>query len=242
MTVEWMIEGEIQVEGVIKMEWVTQVEEVIEVAWVIAEHHVVQVFDSFPEVHRFRFQLFGPKQNHKPVKSTCKSIKLVIDRPLSRHHLLLSVGTRPLHHAVHFGPMILLRAFWRPIGHVSEVLRETESHRSLCSFFLLCSSRSISSSASSICLFKALRRRFNFDKINTVGLFVGLQLQILDHFLQSGLLEHGLVSFIPTLPQLLLPKLLQIAQLPTVVRFINIDLLLELQRGRLGRHHDIVHL
>lgn len=36
------------------------------------------------------------------------------------------------------------------------------SSSSLCSFFLPCSSRSISSSASSICRFKAFRRRFSF--------------------------------------------------------------------------------
>ena len=54
----------------------------------------------------------------------------VIDRPLTRHHLLLSVRARPLHNAVHFGPMLLQRGLWRPIGHVSELLRETRSHRS----------------------------------------------------------------------------------------------------------------
>lgn len=54
----------------------------------------------------------------------------VIDRPLSRHHFLLSVRARPLHYAVHFGPMMLQRGLWHPIGHVSEVLRETGSHRS----------------------------------------------------------------------------------------------------------------
>lgn len=50
--------------------------------------------------------------------------------PLSCHHLLLSVRARPLHHAVHFGPMMLQRGLWHPIGHVSGVLRETGSHRS----------------------------------------------------------------------------------------------------------------
>ncbi len=49
----------------------------------------------------------------------------VIGRPLARHHLLLSVRVRPLHNAVHFGPMMLRRGLWHPIGHVSEVLRET---------------------------------------------------------------------------------------------------------------------
>ena len=44
------------------------------------------------------------------------------------------------------------------------------SSRSLCNFFLLCSSLSISSSASSICLFKAFRRRFSFkDKQHKWG-------------------------------------------------------------------------
>lgn len=54
----------------------------------------------------------------------------VIDRPPSCHHLLLSVRARPPHYSVHFGPMMLQRGFWHPIGHVSEVLRETGSHRS----------------------------------------------------------------------------------------------------------------
>lgn len=54
----------------------------------------------------------------------------VIDRPLTRHHLLLSVWARPLHNGVHFGPMLLHRGLWRPIGHVSELLRATRSHRS----------------------------------------------------------------------------------------------------------------
>ena len=49
----------------------------------------------------------------------------VSDRPLSCHHLLLSVRARPLHHAVHFGPMMLRRGLWHPIGRVSRVLRET---------------------------------------------------------------------------------------------------------------------
>lgn len=57
-------------------------------------------------------------------------IMKVIDRPLSCHHLLPSVRARPLHYSVHFGPMMLQRGFWHPIGHVSEVLRETGSHRS----------------------------------------------------------------------------------------------------------------
>lgn len=54
----------------------------------------------------------------------------VIDRPLSRHHFLLSVWACPPHYSVHFGPMMLQRGLWHPIGHVSEVLRETGSHRS----------------------------------------------------------------------------------------------------------------
>lgn len=52
----------------------------------------------------------------------------VIDCPLTRHYLLLSVRAHPLHNAIHFGPMMLQWGLWHPIGHVSEVLRETGSH------------------------------------------------------------------------------------------------------------------
>lgn len=54
----------------------------------------------------------------------------VTDCPLARHHLLLSIRGCPLHYTVHFRPMMLQRVLWHPIGHVSEVLRETGSHRS----------------------------------------------------------------------------------------------------------------
>lgn len=51
----------------------------------------------------------------------------VTDRPLTCHHLLLFVWAHPLHNAIHFGPMMLQRGLWRPIGHFTEVLRETGS-------------------------------------------------------------------------------------------------------------------
>lgn len=52
----------------------------------------------------------------------------VTDRPLPGHHLLLSFRARPL--AGHFGPMVLQRCIWDPIGHVSVGLREATFHRS----------------------------------------------------------------------------------------------------------------
>lgn len=54
----------------------------------------------------------------------------VIDRPFPCHHLLLSVRDLPLHHTVHFGPMVLWRGLWHPIGRVFVELRETGSQRS----------------------------------------------------------------------------------------------------------------
>lgn len=51
----------------------------------------------------------------------------VTDRPLTCHHLLLFVWAHPLHDAIHPGPMMLQRGLWRPIGHFTEVLRETGS-------------------------------------------------------------------------------------------------------------------
>lgn len=54
----------------------------------------------------------------------------VTDCPLASHHLLLPVRACPLHYTVHFGPMLLRRGLWHPIGHVSVVLRETRLHRS----------------------------------------------------------------------------------------------------------------
>ena len=54
----------------------------------------------------------------------------VTDCPLSCHHLLLSARARSLHYTIHFGPMMLQCGRWHPIGHVTEVLRETGSHRS----------------------------------------------------------------------------------------------------------------
>lgn len=69
---------------------------------------------------------------------------------------------------VHYGWFAYLISLRRVLSWPwSWSLASTCSSRSLCSFFLPCSSRSISSSASSICLFRAFRRKFNFRKETT---------------------------------------------------------------------------
>lgn len=52
----------------------------------------------------------------------------VTDRPLTGHHLRLSFRADAL--AGHFGPVVLQRCVWDPIGHVSVLLREARFHRS----------------------------------------------------------------------------------------------------------------
>lgn len=54
----------------------------------------------------------------------------VTDRPLTGHHLPLSLRAGLLHSAGHFGLRVLQRCLWDPIGHVCVGLRGARIHSS----------------------------------------------------------------------------------------------------------------